>query len=300
MQPLEILASQLRDIAAGTIAFLPQFLIAAVVLAITWGINLVIQNLAGRVLSRFNLRASLKALFSLLASIAVWVAGAMVAAVILFPGLTPASVLAGLGIGSVAIGFAFKDIFENFLAGVIILFRKEMRIGDHIECDGLEGEVQEIALRETHIQRTDGELVIVPNAMLFKNPLRIKTHQDTRRVTVMCGVAYDEDVDHAREIIRDAVAECDSVKGGEESVQIFAQAFGASSIDFEVTWWTGSRPVDVRRSRDEVVARVKRALDDAGIEIPFPYRTLTFKEALPIKLQGREAGSGDLSPAEAT
>jgi len=63
-------------------------------------------------------------------------------------------------------------------------------------------------------------------------------------------------------------------------VQIFAQAFGASSIDFEVTWWTGSSPLEIRRSRDEVVASVKRALDDAGIEIPFPYRTLTFKQPL--------------------
>ena len=72
-------------------------------------------------------------------------------------------------------------------------------------------------------------------------------------------------------------------------VQIFAREFNSSSIDFEVTWWTGSKPVDERRSRDEVVAAVKRALDEAGIEIPFPYRTLTFKEPLSLS-----RGEGEL------
>jgi len=71
----------------------------------------------------------------------------MIAAVIVFPGLTPSSILAGLGIGSVAIGFAFKDVFENFIAGIIVLFRREMRIGDYIACEGIEGKVDHIAAR---------------------------------------------------------------------------------------------------------------------------------------------------------
>ena len=92
-------------------------------------------------------------------------------------------------------------MFENFLAGSIILFRREMRIGDHIECGDIEGEVYHIAIRESHIRQTDGQLVIVPNSILFKNPVTIRTHKDLRRVTVMCGVAYDVDVDAARDVI---------------------------------------------------------------------------------------------------
>ncbi|WP_348520808.1 mechanosensitive ion channel family protein [Algicella marina] len=82
-------------------------------------------------------------------------------------------------------------------------------------------------------------------------------------------------------MIRKAVVAVDSVRDDVRDVQVFAKEFGASSIDFEITWWTGSRPVDIRASRDQVVAAVKRALDDADIEIPFPYRTLTFKGAGP-------------------
>jgi small-conductance mechanosensitive channel len=213
----------------------------------------------------------------------------MIAAVIAFPNLTPTKILAGLGIGSVAIGFAFKDIFENFLAGIIILLRREMRIDDFIECEGLAGKVENILVRETHIRQTDGQLVIVPNSLLFKNPLTIRTDLEQRRTTIICGIAYSEDVAQAREIITAAVRNCSSVLSEQRPVQVFAQEFADSSVNFEVTWWTGSKPLDIRRSRDEVVTAVKRALDDAGIEIPFPYRTLTFNEPLPLINQSEQS-----------
>lgn len=286
MEPVNILIKQVREIARGSIEILPQLAVAIGVIFITWMLNKFARMIARRVLGRTKLRQSLKELFSLLISIFVWIIGIMIAAIILFPGLTPSSMLAGLGIGSVAIGFAFKDVFENFLAGIIILFRREMRIGDHIECEGIEGKVSHIAIRESHITQTDGQLVIVPNSILFKNPVTVRTQQDLRRVTIICGVAYDVDVDNARDVISSAVKGCDTVSSDDKPVQIFAQEFASSSINFEVTWWTGSTPLDVRTSRDEVVAKVKRALDDAGIEIPFPYRTLTFKTPVPIAADG--------------
>ncbi|MDU9005276.1 mechanosensitive ion channel family protein [Sedimentitalea todarodis] len=291
MEPVEILLRQLTEIARASIALLPQLAVAIFVLLLTAVLNKLVQYLVARVMRGMKLRQSLKDLFSLLTSIFVWIMGIMIAAVIVFPGLTPASILAGLGIGSVAIGFAFKDVFENFLAGIIILFRREMRIGDHIECEGIDGKVDRIAIRESHILQTDGQLVIVPNSILFKNPVVIQTFKDTRRVTVICGVAYDEDVDAARDVIAQAVSGCDTVDQSKHPIQIFAQEFASSSINFEVTWWTGSEPLEVRRSKDQVVAKVKGALDAAGIEIPFPYRTLTFKEPLPV------AQSAESSPA---
>ena len=238
METVEILTAQLREIARGAIELLPQLVVALVVIIVTWGLSKLAKSLLTRILDRTRLRASLKELFSLLLTILIWILGFMVAAVIIFPGLTPASILAGLGIGSVAIGFAFKDIFENFIAGVILLFRREMRIGDFIECEGLEGKVENISIRESHIMQTDGQLVIVPNSMLFKNPIKIRTHQDQRRITVVCGVAYGEDVDKSRDVIEAAVSSCSSVITDGRPIQIFAQEFASSSINFEVTWWT--------------------------------------------------------------
>jgi len=288
LEPVGILIDQLREIGRSAIELTPQIMVALVVITLTVLVSKIIKSAISNLMARTKLRQSLRELATLLASIMTWVLGLMIAAVIVFPGLTPASILAGLGLGSVAIGFAFKDVFENFLAGIIILFRREMRIGDHIECLGIEGEVTHIAIRESHISRTDGQLVIVPNSMLFKNPVIIRTDQPKRRVTIICGVAYDVDVDQARSVITGAVETCETVVKDDKPIQVFAQEFASSSINFEVAWWTGSTPVEVRTSRDEVVASVKRALDDAGIEIPFPYRTLTFKHPLPITTQKAE------------
>ena len=291
IQPIEIILTNLTDMLRGLIALLPQIGLALVILVITWAVSKLASSLVHRLLPQNRMRASLVELMSNLLSIGIWLGGIVIAAIVIFPTITPGDMIAALGIGSLAIGFAFKDVFENFMAGILILYRRPMRIGDYIECDGVEGKVEKISIRDTHVRRTDGQLVVMPNGMLFRNPVEIRTDRDIRRVTITAGVAYDEDVDASRDVITDAVKSCDTVRG-DQPVQIFAQAFGASSIDFEVTWWTGSTPLDMRRSRDEVVAAVKRALDEAGIEIPYPYRTLTFKEPLPLARAGA-AGSGD-------
>ena len=281
MEPLNILLTQLREFARRAIELVPQLIFAVLLLFATWLVAKGIRFLVHRAIGS-RLRPSLRTLFGNLGYLGIWFLGIMGAAIVVFPNMTPAKMLAGIGLGSVAIGFAFKDIFENFLAGIIILFRREMRIGDFVECEGIDGKVEEISIRETHIRQTDSQLVIVPNALLFKSPLTIRTDLSKRRATVVCGIAYGEDVDAAREVIREAVEACKTVDGNYAQVQVFASAFGASSVDFEVAWWTGSQPVDIRRSRDEVIAAIKRGLDESGIEIPFPYRTLTFSGPVPV------------------
>ncbi len=279
MEPLNVILDSLRDMGESFLGHLPQIVFGSLLLILTWGVGRVAEMILNRVLPRFQLRTSLQELFQQLAYIVIWIVGILASAIVMFPTLTPGKLLTAIGLGSIAIGFAFKDIFENFIAGMLILLREPFQLKDCIECQEIEGFVEEITIRDTHIRQTDGQRVVVPNAKLFKNPVTVRTDLDKRRVTIMCGVAYGEDVDKARSVITDAVQGLDTVENGKE-VQIFAQAFGASSIDFEVTWWTGSKPVEVRQSRDKVVAAVKKALDKAGIEIPFPYRTLTFKEPL--------------------
>ncbi len=281
IEPLEIVQEQAAGFVKEFIAFLPQGLAALLFLCFTWLVVKLVRLISRKTIGKSNMRPSLKEVSKTIITIAIWVFGILIAATIAMPNLTPAKILAGLGLGSIAVGLAFKDIFENFIAGIMILLREPMRLGDYIEINDVKGQVKKITIRDTYIRQTDGELVMLPNAMLFKNPVHVLTDWDTRRVTIMCGVAYDEDVDKSREVIRKAVENTEYVNK-DKPVQIFAQSFGSSSIDFEVTWWTGSKPVDERQSKDNVVAAVKRALDNAGIEIPFPYRTLTFKENLTI------------------
>lgn len=287
VEPVEILIEQLRQIAEGAVEMGPQIIVALVLLIITWLIDRAVTFGFSKTMQRTRLRPALVDVLNKIVSIGVWIGGLLIAATVVFPTLTPGNLLAALGLGSIAVGLAFKDIFENFLAGLLILFREPMRMGDHIEVNNVDGQVTKITVRDTYLRRTDGQLVLLPNAMLYKNPVYVLTDQALRRTTIIAGVAYGEDVDESRKVITEAVEACDSVSKN-KPIQIFAQKFADSAIEFEVTWWTGSRPVDVRSSRDEVVAAVKRGLDEAGIEIPFPYRTLVFKQQ-PLEIEGGQA-----------
>jgi len=263
------------------IADIPFFIAGLVVVFLTWLAAMLFSRSSGRLLHHWRLRGSLQQLVTRLATIGIWIVGLLVAAMIVFPDLTPTKALGGLGLVSIAIGFAFKDIFENFFAGILILWRFPFENGDFVECEGVMGRVENVTIRMTQIRRVTGELVVVPNSFLFKNAVDVLTNQPKRRTSIIAGVAYGEDVATAVEVIRKAVLGCASVDDRRKP-EVFPQAFGESSIDIEVAWWTDPTPLDIRRSRGEVVTAVKAALDAAGIEIPFPYRTLTFKEPLEL------------------
>ncbi|WP_227272104.1 mechanosensitive ion channel family protein [Roseobacter weihaiensis] len=277
----------------GFYAAIPKLAAALVVLAAVWAVVAVARYFIRQIGARTRMRQNLIDVLCMLAGTGFWLMGILIALAIVFPTITPAKALTTLGLGSVAIGFAFKDTFENFLAGILILLREPFAITDYVECEDIDGQIEEITIRDTHVRQTDGQLVVVPNHLLFQNPVTVRTDRDLRRTTVICGVAYGENVDNARSVIWNAVRAVDTVRDDVKDVEVFAQAFGASSVDFEVTWWTGSRPLDIRRSRDQVVAAVKAALDDAGIEIPFPYRTLTFKDPLPVRAHTDTAVEAD-------
>lgn len=282
MDLVSILIDRVKAMVADFVRTLPQFAIALLVLVFTWFVAAVVRAIVRRIASEAGIRPSLGALFITLAGIVVWIFGILVALAVLLPGVTAGSLLTVVGFGSVAIGFAFKDIFENFLAGVLIMLRKKMRIGDHIHCQDVEGRVEQITLRETYLRRLDSQLTIVPNSYLFKNPVRIVTDSDLRRHEIIVGVAYGTDLDRAAELIAGAVRSAELVKTA-KPVDVFAKEFGASSIDFTVRWWSGSKQSEMHKSRDQIIRRINQALADAGIEIPFPQVTASFLQ--PLKLQ---------------
>lgn len=282
MNYVDTIVGQLNSMAESFFASLPNFAIALLVLLLTWLVAKFAIRIADALTGKSRLRPSLRALVETMVKLGIWLVGLMLAMVILLPGFTPASLIAGLGIGAVAIGFAFQDIFENFFAGVLIMLREKMRIGDIIECEGITGKVEHITLRETHVRKLSGEVTLVPNSILFKNPVEILTDETQRRHEVVAGVSYDTDLDHAASVIRESL---EAVQGidADKGVDIFASEFNSSSVDFTVRWWAGSKPRDMWESRDAVIRAIKRGFDEAGIEIPFPYVTHTFKEPVPVK-----------------
>lgn len=281
MSYIETLHDQVNSMATGFVQTLPSLAISLAVLTMTWVFARFAVRIANRLTRGATMRESLKQLVQTLIRLGIWLVGIMIALTVALPDITPASLFAGLGFGAVAIGFAFQDIFENFLAGVLIMIREKMRIGDIIECEGIVGKVEHISLRETHIRQLSNELTVVPNSLLFKNPVKILTDQDIRRDELVVGVAYDTDLERAQTAIRKAIKTVEFIRE-DRPIEIYALEFNASSVDFHIRWWSETGRRDLRETKSHVVFAIKRALDDAGIEIPFPYVTHTFKEPLPL------------------
>ncbi|MAL10100.1 MAG: mechanosensitive ion channel protein MscS [Maricaulis sp.] len=288
MKFFDPLFEQLTTLWVGFVQSLPLIGLGIIVLIMTWIAAMIARRAVRAAVSKAKMRRALIDLFQTLVGIFVWILGIFIAAAIVFPSVTPAQLIGALGIGGIAVGLAFKDIFENFMAGIMIMIRKPMSIGDVIEVDGVQGRVEEITIRDTYLRQLSGELVLLPNSLLFTNAVDIKTDRPKRRYDLVVGVAYDEDAAAARDVIQKAVEGLDDIDT-DKGVEVYAREFGASSIDYTVRWWAGSAPKEMHKTRSSVVIAIKKALDDAGIEIPYPYRTLTFKEPLPLIRGGTEA-----------
>lgn len=285
--PWSVVVTSLKESAAAFLDHLPNIVVAIVLVFATWGMVMLTGYIVRKVTAKSNMRSSLAELIGTLSRAAVWVFGLTIAAIVLFPGLNFAQALGAAGLASVAIGLAFKDIFENFFAGILLMWKFPFEPGDFIECGDVKGKVIETELRLTTIRCMTGELIIVPNAYLVQNPIDVLTSNDLRRVEITTGVGYAEDVATAVGVLEKALDQCSLVDTSKPR-DVLAKGFGASSIDIDVLFWAKSAPLDMRKARAEVVIALKKALDDAGIEIPFPYRTLTFSEPLQIQQQSEQ------------
>lgn len=283
--------SEYQSMAAGgnqiiedIMARMPYIFVAVVVFLIFWAISVVFKKVVHKLLGNHNRHANLVKVFQRVGGALILFIGFMVAMVIAIPGFTPAKLIGALGIGSVAIGFAFKDIFQNLLSGILLLISEPFRIGDQIISGNYEGTVEDIKIRATTIKTYDGTQVVIPNSQLYTSAITVNTAYKQRRLHVDVGIGYEDDIDTAKTVILKALKASESVsKLAEPSV--IATGFGGSSIDLTVRWFidNGTQANKVA-SIHEVVVAIKRALDEAGINIPFPIRTLDLGDSSVHKL----------------
>ena len=194
----------------------------------------------------------------------------MIALVIAIPSFQPSQMIQLLGISSVAIGFAFKDILQNFLAGLLLLMTEPFQLNDQVKIGDFEGTVEDIQTRATVICTYDGRRVVIPNGEVFNKAIIVNTAYEKRRLEHDLSIGYDEDIDTARRVIVQTLRDTPNVMN-EPEPEVLAMELGDSSIVLRARWWINPpRQVDVMQARDQVITRVKRALDKAGIEIPYP------------------------------
>ena len=245
-----------------------------------------ILNTAGR---RTRLDRTLADLFGRLISAVTIILGLFVAAVIIFPTFNPGDLIAGLGITSVAIGFAFKDVLQNFFAGILILWRRPFIVGDEIKVGIYEGTVEEITTRSTRVHTYDGERAVLPNGEVYTNAVLVRTAYSNRRVRLSVGIGYQDSIERARSVIRDVLQKTEGVLK-EPGPSVFVAELAPSSVNFNVFFWTNSRQASVLKVADSAMTGIKLALDEAGIDIPYPH-TVVLNQSPVTSTDGVPAGN---------
>lgn len=270
---------KLQQTGVEFVSALPNLLTAVAVFALFYLLGWGIKKLVHRFASEKHKHRNVAIVLGRVAQGVIFVIGLLVAAVIIFPNYTPTSLLTTLGIGGLAIGFAFKDVLENYLAGILMLLTEPFRIGDQIVFQDYEGTVEEIQTRATTIRTYDGRRIVVPNAELFTNPVMVNTAFEKRRLEYDIGIGYGDDIDRAKGLMMEAMKELPDVVLTDPAPETLTYDLAGSSVNIRVRWWIQPpQKRDALEARDQVLTAIKKKLSANGIDLPFPTTQVLFHD----------------------
>lgn len=258
------------------IELLPNFGVAVLTILMAWIVSKIVRKILDAALDKTPLPTALQSLIVTSTGLVILAAGLFVALGVLGLDRTVMSLLAGVGILGLALGFAFQDIAANFISGILLSVRRPIHVGDVVETNDFFGTVTEINLRSTIVETPTGQTVVIPNKQVFENPMINYSTTRRRRIDLSVGVSYGDDLEKAKQLALEAVEGVSSCSTDPE-VELFYEEFGSSSIDFVVRFWIDFRyQAQYLDARSEAIMAIKKSFDDHGITIPFPIRTLDF------------------------
>lgn len=264
---VSLVTQKLDTWVSDAISLIPNMIVAIIIFFIFYLIAGLVKKIVVRkaeVLNRPGLGNLLGGLFKAV----VLVAGFLIAATVVLPSLNPGSLISGLGIGSVAIGFAFKDILQNWLAGLLILLRQPFEVGDVIAVKGLEGVVEAVETRATVLKTFDAQRIIIPNSEIYTTALVVRTAYPVRRSQYEIAIGYGDDIVKATNLILTVLT---SIKGVEQTPEpdISTVDLAASWVTLRVRWWVDSRNASIYEVQSEVLTTIKATFDAHGIDMPY-------------------------------
>lgn len=259
----------------SAIVIIPRALAALLVIGLFWAIAALVRWLMRLIFRRIIADLTIENLIKQIAYYAVWTLGVIVALDAF--GFDPQTVATGLGLTSLALGFALKDILSNFVSGILILVLRPFELGDQIIVGETEGNVERIDLRATQLRTYDGRVVLVPNAELFTSRIINNTAFPVRRSRVSLAIGYDSDLQKVITVAREATQMTEGVLA-DPPASVRIQELGTDDIMAEVRFWTDSRRSDFVATTSAVRTAIVLALKEAGISLPDPdVRILTFR-----------------------
>ncbi len=262
--------------------------IKATAKAATWaGFYYVLWATSGQmvasILKHYELNASIEQLLKNMILVLIIVLA--LASVLAQFGFDIVSLVAGLGIVGLAVGFAAQSTLANFIAGITILVEQSFQVGDWIRLNGKEGRVVKISLRATQILDRDNIIIIIPNATMSSSEVTNLTSKKMIRFYVKARIALDSDIGKAREVILKTLSK-DEVVLKHPSPMVTVGDIGEYATHLTIRFWVA--PLSVARIpiiKEQINEKIKNSLDAAGIEVPYPYmHILTTKEATSLSL----------------
>jgi small conductance mechanosensitive channel len=254
---------------------IPNILLALLVFVLVIIISRYTNKLIGKLLTRTNLQLSMRKVIARFSSIAVVVLGLVLVLGILNLGKTLNTILAGAGVLGLAVGLALQSALANTYSGIVLAYIKNIKNGDWIATNEYEGEVVDIDFRATTLRQKDNNLVFIPNKLVVENPMKNYSSTPQSRVILECGVAYGSNLKQVRDLTVNTIIDNFEVPQEPEDVLFLYRGFGDSAINYEIRFWIeSSSSLEVAKAKSEAMIHIKDAYDDAGIDIPFPMRTL--------------------------
>ena len=235
-----------------------------VAIVLTVVVARLVRSMVERALRRGRAERHVVVVVATLAYYAAFALGLLVS--LSLGGVNLGVLVGSLGLATVALGFALQDIVSNFTAGIVLLLEHPFTEGDHIAIAEAEGEVEEIRVRATRLRAPDGQLVLVPNKLLFTQVLTNSTATMRRRVEVLLEVPYGQDAARATEILLEVAAGLEGVSDDPEP-RLLTQQLGQGARRLRLTFWVDSRSDDPDRVRSELLDTAEKRLRDAGVSL---------------------------------
>lgn len=262
---------------------LPQVIMAILSLLLFYALSRLIVRIIERVLPKISKNEAVNRLISSISSAVIVIVGIFAALSILNLDKTVTSLLAGVGIVGLALGFAFQNAAANILSGVIMAVQSPINVGDIIESYGQFGEVKHIGLRATRMTNPWGQEVEIPNRLVLQEPFEHFTYNGVRRVDVDCRVPLNEDLERVHDVVVEAVKEKVTSLNPNKQVELFFMEFEEFSVKFELRCWVNYTGVmtDYFKGQSEAIIAIQKGLSESGIEIPIPPRAIHFPDGSP-------------------
>jgi small-conductance mechanosensitive channel len=258
------LAESFREFGDGFVNRLPYLVAAVVAIVLTVVVARLVRSMVERALRRGRAERHVVVVVATLAYYAAFALGLLVS--LSLGGVNLGVLVGSLGLATLALGFALQDIVSNFTAGIVLLLEHPFTEGDHIAIAEAEGEVEEIRVRATRLRAPDGQLVLVPNKLLFTQVLTNSTATMRRRVEVLLEVPYGQDAARARELLLEVAAGLEGVSDDPEP-RLLTQQLGQGARRLRLTFWVDSRSDDPDRVRSELLDTAEKRLRDAGVSL---------------------------------